>query len=552
MIAFPQRPVLAPAASALLPLLAAALVAGGIPTAPAEETVPRPALAALTRMPSAPVITNFRFVGNTVFTDLELAELLAPWLNRKAALGELEDARTALTLHYVNAGYVNSGALLDAPPDASGEVTFRIVEGRLTRINIDGARHLRPGYYRSRIARDGGAALHLPRLEKNLMFLKEDPNVSRINAELKPGAVRGTADLDVKVAEKSPWHLAFQVANDRPASVGAESLEAIASHSSVLGWGDALEFRYGIAQRTQDGADWSGVKNLSASYTIPLTPYDTTLKLSYGRHDFAIIEEPFNALDINSESVSYSVTLRQPLHRTMQREIAIGLTGDWRQSKSSLFGLPFSFSPGAINGETAVSVLRFFQEWTERDQKQVLALRSSINFGLEVLDATRNGTARDGKFVSWQGQAQYVRRLDARGDQLVLSGSFQVSDSPLLSLEQFSIGGANTVRGLRENQIVRDMGAIGSIEFRVPVWSTANGQPRLQLAPFFDYGFGWNIGAPTPKQSDVASAGVGLLFNPCSHVSGRLYWGHAFRDFNNGSRDLQDHGLHFSLIARVF
>ena len=389
-------------------------------------------------------------------------------------------------------------------------------------------------------------------MEKNLLFLKEDPNVTRINAELKPGAVRGTADLDVTVVEKSPWHLALQVANARPASVGAESLEAIASHASVLGWGDALEFRYGIAQRTQSGAEWSDVRNLSAAYTIPVTPHDTTLKLSYGRHDFAIIEEPFNALDINSESVSYSVTLRQPLYRTMQRELAIGLTGDWRQSKSFLLGLPFNFSPGAVNGATTVSVLRFFQEWTERDQTQVLALRSSLNFGFEVLDATRNGTARDSQFVSWQGQAQYVRRLDARGDQLVLGSSFQASDSPLLSLEQFSIGGANTVRGLRENQIVRDIGWIGSLEFRVPVWSTTAGQPRLQLAPFFDYGIGWNIGAPTPKQSDVASAGVGLLFNPCAHVSGRLYWDRAFRDFNNGSRDLQDHGLHFSLTARVF
>ena len=511
-----------------------------------------PALSAPAAAPAAAFVTRFVFRGNTAFTDLELGEILAPWYHRKLTLGELEDARTALTLHYVNAGYVNSGAILEGPPDATGEVVFRIVEGRLTHIEIAGARHLRAAYYRSRIARHAGAPLNLPRLEKGLMILKEDGHIRQLNADLKPGAVRGTADLQVKVTENSPWHLALQAANDRPASVGAESLELLASHASVLGWGDALEFRYGLAQRTQHGADWSGVKNLSTSYTIPITPAGTTLKLSYARHDFGVIEEPFSTLDINSESVNYSVTLRQPLYQSPQREVAVGLTGDWRQSKSSLFGLPFSFSPGAVNGETTVSVLRFFQEWTERDQAQVLALRSSINFGLETLGATQNGTARDGKFVSWQGQAQYVRRLDARGDQLVLGSSFQVSDSPLLSLEQFSIGGANTVRGLRENQIVRDLGWIGSLEFRVPVWSTTTGQPRLQLAPFLDYGCGWNLGAPTPKQSDVASAGVGLIFTPIPQISGRIYWGHPFRNFNTGSRDLQDYGLHFSLTARVF
>ena len=509
-------------------------------------------------MPVTPLITNFRFLGNTVFSELELAEHLAPFLQRKATFAELENARTALTLRYVNAGYVNSGALLDAPPDATGEVTFRIIEGSLHQIDITGARHLRASYYRSRIARHGTTPLNLGRLEKGLMLLKEDPNLRQLNAELKPGAVRGTASLDVKVAENSPWSAALQAANDRPASVGAESLQLVAAHSSLLGWADALEFRYGIAQRNRNGAEWSDVRNLSASYTVPVTSYDTTLRLAYGRHDFAVIEEPFNSLDITSESVNYSVTLRQPLHRTPQSEFAIGLTGDWRQSKSYLLGLPFAFSPGAVNGETTVSVLRFFLEWTARDPRQVLALRSSINFGLEVLGATASSTnstasrARDAKFVSWQGQAQYVRRLDSRGDQLIIGTSFQASDSPLLSLEQFSIGGANTVRGLRENQIVRDIGWVGSVEFRLPVWTSATGQPRLQLAPFLDYGVGWNLADPTPRQSDAASAGIGLLFNPIRHINGRLYWGHAFRDFNTGSRDLQDHGLHFNLSARIF
>ena len=45
----------------------------------------------------------------------------------------------------------------------------------------------------------------------------------------------------------------------------------------------------GMIQSTIPGADWSGVRNLSAAYTVPITPHDTTLKLSYGRHDFAII-----------------------------------------------------------------------------------------------------------------------------------------------------------------------------------------------------------------------------------------------------------------------
>ena len=465
-------------------------------------------------------VREFRFTGNTAFTSFDLSEVVSAFTNRPLSFGEVEESRRAITLHYINRGYINSGAVIEEQVVKDGIVTLRVIEGRLSEIRVQPTGNwLRADYIRERLTLSAGPPLNMRRLEERLLMIRENPNVARINAELEPGAVPGSSILDVRVTERNPWRLAFEVKNERPPSVGAEVLEALFSHQNVSGHSDPLEVRWGLLERSGDSGRASGIDNMGTSYKFPLNAHDTTIQLAYNRNNFAVIEEPFNALAIKSESESYSMVLRHPFYRSPSREFAMSLGADRKSSKSFLLGVPFSFSPGAVNGETTVSVLRFAQEYVERGQTRVLALRSSLNLGVGMLGATKDGTARDTSFLGWVGQAQYVQRLGERGNQLILSTSVQWADDPLLSPEQFSIGGSSTVRGYRENQIVRDMGVIGTAEFRFPVHYNQAGAATVQLAPFFDYGKGWNVRTPTPGPGELTSAGVGLLLTPHDQFS---------------------------------
>src|SRR5262249_54584049 len=151
-----------------------------------------------------------------------------------------------------------------------------------------------------------------------------------------------------------------------------------------------------------------------------------------------------------------------------------------------LSGKKASISPGASEGEMTDSVLNFSQEWLSRGQNRVLALRSTFNFGLDILGATDNKVpgAPDGKFFYWLGQGQYVQRLFNTQNQILLRVSGQWSAERLFALEQFSVGGADNVRGYLENQLVRDRGVIASAEFRVPLLFDKSGAGIVQLAPF--------------------------------------------------------------------
>ena len=137
--------------------------------------------------------------------------------------------------------------------------------------------------------------------------------------------------------------------------------------------------------------------------------------------------------------------------------------------------------------------------------------------GASDVATVNRGEIPDSQYIAWLGQVQYVRRLNADDWQLVLRGTVQLSNDPLLPLEQFSVGGIDTVRGYRENELVRDNGWATSAEVRIPLWRKAD-RSILDVAPFVDAGYGWNdLGGASSEL--ISSAGVGLIFNPTENIS---------------------------------
>jgi len=298
-----------------------------------------------------------------------------------------------------------------------------------------------------------------------------------------------------------------------------------------------------------------------------VTPWATTLEIHASKSDTSIIEEPFTTLNIKSKLEQYGAILRQPLYQTLANEVAISVTAEKRRDETFLLGLPFSISPGAVGGVTNDFVLRIAQEFVNRSQLHVLALRSTFNIGLDAFDATDSGRKPNWDFFTWLGQAQYVRRLWNTDNLLVLRLNGQLSNSPLFNLEQFVLGGADSVRGYRENQILRDNGVFGSVEVRVPVIYGREHTPLLMVAPFVDVGTGWNtlsnsistnVPGSTASSNDslmetLSSTGLGLILNASKHAHAEIYWGYGFnRGLITQHRNLQDYGIHFAVSINAF
>ena len=522
-------------------------------------------------------VKKFEFEGNHVFSSRQLAKVVAIYAGREITSEELEEARVALTKHYVDAGFITSGALLPDQNVASGVIKFQIIEGRLKEVDLRGNFWYRSWWLRNQLRLAAGQPVNFNDLKTGLQLLRQNPTISRINAELKPGAQTGESILDVSVKDEQPFRFGFTVGNTRPPSVGEGIGELYLTDLNATGHNDALDLHWGLERWTMDGAvDYVGFDNVSGTYEFPVTLWNTTLALHASKVDTSIIDETFAALGITSRTTQYGLTLHQPLYKTLSDTVIASLSADWEHSETYLLGQPFTLSPGSDNGTSNVFATRLAIDWTNRSQVHVLALRSVFNLGLYAFGSTHANAATasstvqgldtevpDSKFFSWVGQGQYVRRIfdtpacreepDTLGwnmlreTTLVLRANAQISDRPLLALEQFSIGGMQSVRGYRENQLLRDNGVFASAEVRVPVWLAKDKTPIVSVAPFFDLGDGWNADGSDKSYQTIYSAGVGLLVNATRHAQVTVYWGCPFVNFHEEKVSLQDYGLHFAI-----
>ncbi len=507
----------------------------------------------------APVGRDIRFVlrginlqGSTVLTDTDLSGIVELFLGREVGITELLEIRRQITLLYIDRGYINSGAVLPDQPVENGIVTMVAVEGSLTDVKIEGNDQFAAEFIRRRIARGTEAPLNINKLRENALILLQRPNIKRLNVELGPGTRPGESDLTVKIEEQKRVVARLGFSNERPPSVGAEQGEVGLTLRNVTGWGDATNLQFQVTE---------GLEDYLVDFSIPVTSYDTTLSITGEFTDSEVVEEPFNALDVESESNSIEIALRHPFWRTPSRELAARLSFARRRSQTFLLGQPFAFSEGVdSDGESVVTVGRAAFDFLDRSANRVVALRSTFSLGVDAFDATDNpGSIPDGEYFAWLGQLQWVQRIGSTDARAILRTDAQLTPDRLLPLEKFAVGGAHSVRGYRENRLVRDNGVAASLEFRVPLirlpipgLSNDPADGTVELAPFFDYGRSWdNDGG---LNDNLYSVGVGLLWSPSEHLHASIYYGKDLKELPavGDDDDLQDLGVHFQITLELF
>lgn len=490
--------------------------------------------------------------GNTVFSNEEIAAVTTPYENRALTTEDLERLRLALTFMYVNNGYITSGAVIPDQDVKDGVVQLQVIEGALSRINVEGTNWFRRDYLSDRIERGAGPPLQMEPLQTRLQFLQQDPRIEQINAELRPSDQRGQSILNVKVKEQSPWKMWLEFSNYQTPVVGAERGLMTVAHQNVTGHGDSLTITYGGSRGVHPIID--------VSYTLPLNRYDTTLTASYRRNDFHVVESQFDFLNLKSNSEIIGFTLRHPVYRTLTDELTIAITGEHLFNKitsalDSIGGTPLLIPGASDTGVSSVSALRFIQEYVHRTPTSVIAARSRFSVGLDVLNATSNaGPLPDGRFFSWLGQLQGLRRFDDWwGMQLLGQMSLQIANDRLFPLEQIPLGGRFSVRGYRENTLIRDNGFIFSVESRFPLLRYASSEPLLQFAQFVDVGRAWETKGDTPDPQTLASVGLGLRWTilPRDRARFELYWGVPLNHVTHSTGNLQDHGIHLQIIVQA-
>lgn len=490
-------------------------------------------------------VRKFEIVGSTVFTPEELAQVLKPYTLRRLSFTDILAAQRAIDRLYFKNGYITSGTFLPPQKLESGIVTVEVIEGTVEAINIQGLDRLNSGYVRSRLNIATNAPLNKDKLLNALQLLQIDPLIENLAAELTAGTRPGSSILELSLQEADPFDLILSFDNYRAPSVGTDRRGISITHRNLVGLGD----RFSVGYLNTDGSN--SLNDLN--YTVPFNPYNGTFNFRLSYTESEIITSPFDRFNIESENTNYEFTYRQPVLQKPTQNVAIGLTFARNNSAITLDGQPEQLSRGAeADGETNISVLRFFQEYTKRDANQVLALLSQFSLGIDVFDATINGANQpDSKFLAWRGQAQYLQLLSS-DLTLLLRSDFQVANQGLVPTEQFSLGGGLSVRGYRQDALLGDNGWFNSAEIRATVLRMPQWQSSLQLTPFIDFGKVWNSDDLTFDTNTLVSTGIGLRLQIGDYFASRLDWGIPLVDLETEGDSLQENGVYFSLEVKPF
>ncbi|RUR83005.1 hypothetical protein PCC6912_23790 [Chlorogloeopsis fritschii PCC 6912] len=510
---------------------------------PPTESAPRP------EIPGSITIRKFEFEGNTAFSDKKLSEATANFLNRPLTFTELLQVENIITNLYTEAGYINSGAVIPANQTLSKQgaiVKVEIIEGGIEEIKVTGTRRLNSSYIRNRIALGTSKPLNRNRLLEALQLLQLNPLIKNLSAELSAGSRPELSLLEVTVQEADSFWTEFFVDNGRVPSVGSFRRGIVINEENLSGLGDRFNFQY---------TNTDGSNTYDLSYTLPFNPRNGTITIAGGKTDTDVIEPPFDRIDITGDSFYLDFGVRQPIVQTPTQELALGLTFSRQQSQTKLLGEDFPLSAGAEdNGETRISAVRFIQEYTQRSPQQVFAVRSQFSLGVGWFNATVNEEPPDSRFFSWRGQGQYVRLL-APDTLLVLRSDLQLAARTLVPLEQFALGGLQSVRGYRQDRLLTDNGFFTSAEVRFPVLRVNEVQGLLQVVPFVDFGVGWNDSdspSPDPDPNTLIGAGLGLLWQMGNNFNARLDYGIPLVSADDSDRTLQEQGLYFSINYSPF
>ncbi|HVT81156.1 MAG TPA: ShlB/FhaC/HecB family hemolysin secretion/activation protein, partial [Phycisphaerae bacterium] len=270
----------------------------------------------------------------------------------------------------------------------------------------------------------------------------------------------------------------------------------------------------------------------------------------YARNDLSLIAPPLSDLGSDTITDSAAVSLQQTLYRSPRDEFNLTVSLSRRDNHTTLLGHNFSFSDGAIDGWMNSTAIRTSLDWTTRTDTWVIAARSTLSAGIDALGATIHQDSQpDSRFFTWLGEVQHVWRITPIDSTLLSRASVQIADRHLLALEQFSLGGVDTVRGYRESTLLRDDAVFASVELRKPLPLSIRGVD-LQGALFSDFGYGWDRSGGSRDRA-LLSVGCGVLFDILSHVQGQVYWGIPLCNQPKGD-NLQDMGIHFQMVLTAF
>ena len=513
-----MRPIPASALPCAAPHLLRGLalcIALGAPLAPqpaAAQTAPPPG----DQPAAAPAfdVLEFQIEGNTALPVQVVEQAVTPHLGPQRGMAGVEAARAALDQAYQQAGWLS--VVVDIPEQRvdGGVVRLRVIEGSVAQLRVTGARYFSQGWIRDKVpALASGNVPNFNDVQTQLAELNRRAE-RRVQPLLRPGQVPGTLDAELRVEDRLPLGASLELSNRHAANTVPWRLTAHLHYDNLF----QREHSLGLTAITAP-EDTRQARVLVLNYSVPAG--DGGSWSAYAVASDSLVE-PLGASVIGQGStLGLRRTLPLPAVGRLGHSLTLGL--DYKHLKqrtvagNDVISSPLRYLPlladwsGALVGPTATTQLKLSLAWASR----ALLRRTVDCAGLPTDQFECAQRHADGSFVVLRADLRHDGRLPAAGWTWQGRLALQRASGPLVSGEQYALGGADTVRGYRESEAAGDQAWLGSLSLRSPNQASAldlGALRELVASAYLDAG---QVELLDPavgqtRYTDLYSAGLGL------------------------------------------
>lgn len=434
-------------------------------TAPAGETTAQPA-----DNSDEFQFKQFRFQGNTVYSDSALEKLLRGKVPAVKTLPDIQRAAEAVAALYQEDGVLARVDLL--PQDLTdGVVTITITEGRFAGARMESAESPKlPQDFLVKLvetAQPKNAPVKLSQMDKATMLLNEVPGV-QASVRLSTGQEEGETIALVQVQDKRPWDGQITLDNTGSISTGSYRFSSQYSRYGWLGRGDVSNIQY---------LHSAGLDYARLGYSEPLGHGGARFGGNTEWTRYTVVDPTYDALDLHGPATTLNGFVSQPLVRHRQFSSDLVLSGDHKKYTNHS---KFSTTRYQLDSLSASVQINSQDQWMGggENSANLQLTRGLIDYETDKTDGT------EGLFTKWRLSINRKQKVDA-AQMLLLSYQRQRASRNLDSSEKFGIGGSGAVRAYPAGEASGTQANLFSIELQRDFeWN----KQAYKFSSFYDVG----------------------------------------------------------------
>jgi hemolysin activation/secretion protein len=470
-------------------------------------------------------VKSYEVVGATLIAPSEVQALLRPYLGKGRYMSDIQKAREALQAEYDARGFDTVAVSLPQQTLLDGRVRLEVIEARIGAVRVENPGidwYSEAGVRKATPHLQTGALVRSEELEEDIAQANR-PRDRRVTPVLKAGAEPGTVDVDLKVDDRIPAHGSVEWNNYRTPGTPRQRTTARVSYENLWQLEHEMAVQYTFVPTSKDFRD---VQVWVLSYGAPNPWRESDRLFAYAAWSDSESILPTNSA-INSLGNGFTTGARYNLALPLP-----WLDWEWYQH-GLILGVDYkSIENALVQGvETIRTPIRYLP-WSVAYQGTVIRPQGFSTFSLgadfhfagtiasggskEDFQNNRGGVNDanivDGNYAVYRLDVDTTFRLPgllrtlAQGRfielptpttsfdddaSLVVGLSGQYANEPLVSVEQFPLGGRYSVRGYLEGERFGDHGWDLQMEVRTPALKGFLGGflgEKIQGLMFYDVG----------------------------------------------------------------